>query len=455
MIEFYVSGQILKFYTPVIAADTLNYLTAKVNFSGSEWDGYSKWLHFRHGEELGADVFDLQLNENDEITADQQLNLDIGEWEIYLTGTKDQSRLTTIPVIMTVKESGLIDAPLHGLPMSVAEQVDYNAALALRYAQEVKEDADAGKFNGTSLSPIGHFPNVEALETIVENPQPGDVYSVGMEAPYKIYTWDGINLMWRNQGQLQGAPGEKGKDGVIFTPSVDTNGNISWVNDGGLQNPATRNIRGPAGADGATGPAGPGAYEKAKEAGYTGTEAAFYSAVANFPSHNTRHLPDGGDPITVKTGNLDNSAVTTPKVADSAITRAKLAQDALYSPVKTTGTSTSTAYSFVADDLGKTILVNSKTMTMTLSKEVAASFPAGAEIAIYSVYWDANIVIEFDGFRMFIPGLTTNSGLGGLNGSGKVKIADPYCMCALKKMTYNNTAYGDIWTLQGNVEVVT
>jgi hypothetical protein len=30
MIEFYVSGQNLRVYTPVIAADTLNYLTAKV-----------------------------------------------------------------------------------------------------------------------------------------------------------------------------------------------------------------------------------------------------------------------------------------------------------------------------------------------------------------------------------------------------------------------------------------
>lgn len=447
MIEFYVSGQTLKFYTPVIAADTLNYLTAKVNFSGNEWDGYSKWLHFRQGEELGADVFDLQLNENNEITADQQLNLDIGEWEIYLTGTKDQSRLTTIPVIMTVKESGLIDAPLHGLPMSVAEQVDYNAALALRYAQEVKEDADAGKFNGTSLSPIGHFPNVEALETIVENPQPGDVYSVGMEAPYEIYTWDGINLMWRNQGQLQGAPGEKGKDGVIFTPSVDTNGNISWVNDGGLQNPATRNIRGPAGADGATGPAGPGAYEKAKEAGYTGTEAAFYSAVANFPSHNTRHLPDGGDPIVVKTGNLDNSAVTTPKVADTAITRAKLAQDALYSPMKYVS---SEACSFAVEDIGKTYMESSSVATTanvvyTIDDAFGQAAPNGAEIAII---WRraASVKIAFTG----------NQGSVMLGGAGAEKnktyaITDKFGMVALKKINYGTTCW---WLVTGNVEVV-
>ena len=41
-----------------------------------------------------------------------------------------------------------------------------------------------------------------------------------------------------------GAPGADGKDGVTFTPSVDTNGDLSWTNDGGLPNPETVNVRG-------------------------------------------------------------------------------------------------------------------------------------------------------------------------------------------------------------------
>ena len=324
MIEFYVSGQSLKFYTPVIAADTLNYLTAKVNFADAQWDGYSKWLHFRQGEELGADTFDMQLDENNEITADKQLNLAVGQWEIYLTGTKDQSRLTTVPVILMVKESGLIDAPLHGLPMSVAEQVDFNASQALLLAQAVKNMADAGDFDGkdgTSLAPLGHFNTPAELEALIPKPSPGDVYSVGKELPYELYVWDGIGLVWRNHGQLQGVPGETGKKGVTFIPSVDDIGNISWVNDGGLTNPATRNIRGPAGADGAVGPAGPGAYEKAQEAGYTGTEATFYAALTYMPYHNKRHLPDGADPVVVQTGNLEDGAVTEAKVAAASRTQ--------------------------------------------------------------------------------------------------------------------------------------
>ena len=45
--------------------------------------------------------------------------------------------------------------------------------------------------------------------------------------------------------------------GVTFTPSVDTSGNISWTNNGGLSNPTTQNIKGPQGEQGDRGPEGP------------------------------------------------------------------------------------------------------------------------------------------------------------------------------------------------------
>ena len=41
-----------------------------------------------------------------------------------------------------------------------------------------------------------------------------------------------------------------GTDGTTFTPSVAANGDLSWTNDGGKTNPATVNIKGPAGASG-------------------------------------------------------------------------------------------------------------------------------------------------------------------------------------------------------------
>ena len=54
---------------------------------------------------------------------------------------------------------------------------------------------------------------------------------------------------------LRGPQGIQGETGTVFTPNVDTDGNISWTNDGGLANPATRNITGPQGIQGETGAA--------------------------------------------------------------------------------------------------------------------------------------------------------------------------------------------------------
>lgn len=324
MLEIYVSRQTAKLYTPVIAADSLHYLTGRVYFAGEDWDGFSKWVHFRQGEGPGATVYDIALDENDEIPAERQLNLTLGEWLLYLTGTKGEVRLTTVPLALTVKESGLIDAPLHPMPLSVAEQIDSKAAAALACAGAVKSAADAGAFNGRDGQSFvigGYFDTFAELLAQVPEPRTGQAYGVGLTAPYDIYIWDAVHGAWKNNGALQGLPGQKGENGVTFLPLLDDGGNLSWTNDGGLENPATRNIRGPAGADGQTGPAGPAAYASAAAAGYTGTEATFYAALAAIPYHNARHLPEGADPITVKTGNLENSAVTRQKIADHAVTQ--------------------------------------------------------------------------------------------------------------------------------------
>ena len=328
MMEFYVSGQSLKMFTPVTAADSLKYLTAQFHFTDDDWDGYTRWAHFRRGET----VYDIELDENDRITEEDALNLTTGEWEIYLTGTKDTARLTTIVVILTVKESGLIDAPLHVLPQSVAEQIDAKAAQALLTAQAVKAAADAGKYNGKdgkSFEIKGYYASTAALEEGVPAPAPGDAYCVGSAAPYDVYIYDGVSGEWINNGTIQGAKGDTGAAGTTFTPHLDGNGNLSWTNDGGLDNPETQNIRGAKGDKGETGAAGKSAYAAAVEAGYTGTEATFYAALTAMPYHNARHLPDGADPITVKAGNIEASAVETAKIKDKAVTMAKLADHAV------------------------------------------------------------------------------------------------------------------------------
>ena len=49
-----------------------------------------------------------------------------------------------------------------------------------------------------------------------------------------------------------GKDGKNGQNGVTFTPQLDAEGNLSWKNNGGLDNPAVVNIRGADGKDGYT-----------------------------------------------------------------------------------------------------------------------------------------------------------------------------------------------------------
>lgn len=69
------------------------------------------------------------------------------------------------------------------------------------------------------------------------------------------------NISWSNDGGLespqtvnitgpQGDTGVKGEKGTTFVPSVDTDGNISWSNTDGIANPETVNIKGPKGDKG-------------------------------------------------------------------------------------------------------------------------------------------------------------------------------------------------------------
>lgn len=67
----------------------------------------------------------------------------------------------------------------------------------------------------------------------------GDPATPNAAAPKK-YVDNAIN-------NISLTPGEKGDDGVTFTPSVSTNGDLSWTNNGGLTNPGTVNVKGPKG----------------------------------------------------------------------------------------------------------------------------------------------------------------------------------------------------------------
>lgn len=94
---------------------------------------------------------------------------------------------------------------------------------------------EPGKDGTPGITPVITF-HVKTLaageDATVEQSGSAEAPSVTIGVPRGA---DGTN------GQ-NGSDGVNGKDGVTFTPSVDENANLSWTNNGGLENPPTVNI---------------------------------------------------------------------------------------------------------------------------------------------------------------------------------------------------------------------
>lgn len=94
---------------------------------------------------------------------------------------------------------------------------------------------DPGKDGAPGITPVITF-HVKTLaagqDATIEQSGSAEAPSVTIGVPRGA---DGTN------GQ-NGSDGVNGKDGVTFTPSVDENANLSWTNNGGLENPPTVNI---------------------------------------------------------------------------------------------------------------------------------------------------------------------------------------------------------------------
>lgn len=66
---------------------------------------------------------------------------------------------------------------------------------------------------------------------------------------------DIINLN-KEISNISKEPGKDGENGATYIPNVDENGNLSWTNDKGLDNPISVNIKGPQGLQGIQGEKG-------------------------------------------------------------------------------------------------------------------------------------------------------------------------------------------------------
>lgn len=141
--------------------------------------------------------------------------------------------------------------------------------------------------DGTSLYIEDVYPTLAALRNAIPA---GNEKMYMVEADKECYIWSEIASDWVSVGKLQGPEGPQGPEGKqgVQGPKGDT----------GAQGPqGEQGIQGVQGAQGAIGPEGPrgpagvkgtdgkSAYQTAVEAGYSGTETAFNTALKEVPGH--------------------------------------------------------------------------------------------------------------------------------------------------------------------------
>lgn len=154
MISGYIRGQTLTLAQTVIAADSVNYLTAKFTFQTADWNGLLKIAHFSNG----TNAADVELT-GDEILSEDGLNLTEGTWQVSVTGHEYSGgeltkRITTTIAELTVKPSGVPDGePLPNVAsygeqilsevQSIHSEVDEQLAAQDRAVTEQLEAQDA------------------------------------------------------------------------------------------------------------------------------------------------------------------------------------------------------------------------------------------------------------------------------------------------------------------------
>lgn len=129
---------------------------------------------------------------------------------------------------------------------TVYEKILTEIAETQAIAQSVRDDADNGEFDGLSAYQVavenGFLGNeTEWLASLVgDKGETGDKGEKGDAFTYDDFT----------ESQLADLKGEQGETGYIFTPSIDDEGNVSWTNNGGLDNPTAVNVKGEKGDNG-------------------------------------------------------------------------------------------------------------------------------------------------------------------------------------------------------------
>jgi hypothetical protein len=184
------------------------------------------------------------------------------------------------------------------------------------------DGADGAAFTVKAL-----YATLLALQSAHPTGAAGDAYAVGTTTDNEVYIWDVDLLAWKNVGALQGPQGPQGPTGA--TGAQGPKGDTGAQGQQGIQGP--QGIQGETGAQGAqgiqgqSGADGQSAYTSACNGGYTGTETAFNTALADVPNKAAKKVPAAtGNLATLDAvGNLGDSGKKPSDFAASTHTHTK------------------------------------------------------------------------------------------------------------------------------------
>lgn len=160
MLAGIIRGQRLMLRTPIVVADSINYLTAKFTFD-PDWAGRAITAYFVCGDK----AITAKLTDG-EITAAQGVNLTAGRWELKLSGIKADSRVTTGPVWFDVLPFGAADGELPDISLTQYEQLlakigdmdELTTANKNTLVAAINEAAQSGGGSGGGGLPAGGTP---------------------------------------------------------------------------------------------------------------------------------------------------------------------------------------------------------------------------------------------------------------------------------------------------------
>lgn len=231
---------------PQISSGGVNTDYLKCTFS-ELWNGFTKYAVFFKNDFL---AYRVPLDSDGQCLIPNVVLAEPGIMRFGVFGTKDAARRTSVVLEYPILEgsyskvSETATASVTGLSDELIADIIAEVTRANGYNLTVIDSS----VSATSTNPVQNKVLKAYIDAKVGEGGGGSgVHVTGAEIDAS-----GHLIITLSDTSTIDAGTARGANGVTFTPSVDSAGNLSWTNNGGLDNPATVNIKGEKGDSGAS-----------------------------------------------------------------------------------------------------------------------------------------------------------------------------------------------------------